>query len=145
MNGIPFLQVPFSLTALRNDYLHAIVAYFDITFGAGHKPVFFSTSPKSRCDPEDTLKCALMPATKCLLQPPTRTIVLVNRPLSGGTPTIITRIPASTCWHARCSRGLKQSTSYQSTANLPPSAVELTYDFKGKHCKCQRVQQYRMR
>lgn len=41
-------QVPFSLTATRNDYLHALVAFFDITFGAGHKPVFFSTSPKAR-------------------------------------------------------------------------------------------------
>lgn len=42
-------QIPFALTAVRNDYLHAVVAYFDITFGAGHKPVFFSTSPKARC------------------------------------------------------------------------------------------------
>jgi protein arginine N-methyltransferase 1 len=41
-------QVPFSLTATRNDYVHAFVAYFDITFEAGHKPVFFSTSPKAK-------------------------------------------------------------------------------------------------
>lgn len=42
-------KVPFSLTAARNDYIHAFVAYFDITFGSGHKPVFFSTSPKAKC------------------------------------------------------------------------------------------------
>mmetsp|Transcript_27342 Transcript_27342/g.69581 ORF Transcript_27342/g.69581 Transcript_27342/m.69581 type:complete len:344 (-) Transcript_27342:550-1581(-) len=41
-------KVPFTLTANRNDYVHAFVAYFDITFGAGHKPVFFSTSPKCK-------------------------------------------------------------------------------------------------
>lgn len=39
---------PFSLTANRNDYLHALVAYFDIAFDACHKPVVFSTSPRSR-------------------------------------------------------------------------------------------------
>ncbi|KAG1673770.1 hypothetical protein FOA52_002339 [Chlamydomonas sp. UWO 241] len=41
-------KVPFSLTAKRNDYLHAVVAYFDIQFAAGHKPVSFSTSPSAR-------------------------------------------------------------------------------------------------
>ncbi|KAL6756287.1 protein arginine N-methyltransferase [Haematococcus lacustris] len=41
-------EVPFKLTAARNDYVHAFVAYFDITFSAGHKPVYFSTSPKAK-------------------------------------------------------------------------------------------------
>lgn len=40
--------VPFELTATRNDYIHAVVAYFDIYFNACHKPVFFSTSPRSK-------------------------------------------------------------------------------------------------
>lgn len=39
---------PFKLTATKNDYVHALVAYFDVSFGACHKPVRFSTSPGSR-------------------------------------------------------------------------------------------------
>ena len=39
-------QVPFKVTANRNDYIHALVAYFDIAFTQCHKPVKFSTSPR---------------------------------------------------------------------------------------------------
>jgi len=39
---------PFRLTAVRNDYGHAFVAYFDIQFSKCHKPIYFSTGPKSR-------------------------------------------------------------------------------------------------
>ena len=38
-------QVPFKLVATRNDYVHALVAYFDVYFTACHKLVWFSTSP----------------------------------------------------------------------------------------------------
>lgn len=38
---------PFELTAIRNDYMHAIVLYFDVTF-PGHKQIGFSTSPASQ-------------------------------------------------------------------------------------------------
>ena len=42
----------FQLTATRNDYLHALVAFFDVTFsGCHHKrgvPLGFSTGPASR-------------------------------------------------------------------------------------------------
>lgn len=61
-NAVPILKVdittvkkeelnfvcPFKLTAARNDYCHAFVAYFDIEFSKCHKPVFFSTGPRSR-------------------------------------------------------------------------------------------------
>ena len=40
------MQVPFKLVATRNDYVHALVAYFDVYFTACHKLVWFSTSPK---------------------------------------------------------------------------------------------------
>jgi protein arginine N-methyltransferase 1 len=32
----------------RNDYVHALVGYFDVSFKACHKPVAFSTSPNAR-------------------------------------------------------------------------------------------------
>lgn len=35
----------FQLTAKRNDYVHAIVGYFDCAFTQLHKPIAFSTSP----------------------------------------------------------------------------------------------------
>lgn len=38
----------FKLTAGRNDYCHAFVAYFDIEFSKCHKPIYFSTGPKAR-------------------------------------------------------------------------------------------------
>lgn len=41
-------SAPFKLTAGRNDYCHAFVAYFDIEFSKCHKPIYFSTGPKSR-------------------------------------------------------------------------------------------------
>ncbi|GLC35726.1 Protein arginine N-methyltransferase 1 [Pleodorina starrii] len=39
---------PFSLTLNRNDYVHALVAYFDVSFTRGHKQLGFSTSPRAR-------------------------------------------------------------------------------------------------
>jgi len=38
----------FALHAQRNDYVHAFIAWFDITFSCCHKPVYFSTSPSSK-------------------------------------------------------------------------------------------------
>lgn len=39
---------PFELTAVRNDYVHAFLGWFDISFDACHKPVRFTTGPHSR-------------------------------------------------------------------------------------------------
>jgi protein arginine N-methyltransferase 1 len=39
---------PYALTVTRNDYVHALVAYFDVAFNDAHKPLGFSTSPRSR-------------------------------------------------------------------------------------------------
>lgn len=36
---------PFKLTAHRDDYIHAFIAWFDIGFEACHKPIRFSTGP----------------------------------------------------------------------------------------------------
>eukprot|EP00884_Botryococcus_braunii_P021362 jgi/Botrbrau1/790/Bobra.0181s0043.1 len=41
-------SAPFQLTAVRNDYVHAFVAYFDVEFNACHKPVYFSTGPTQK-------------------------------------------------------------------------------------------------
>lgn len=38
----------FELSATRNDYVHALVAFFDVAFTACHTPVHFSTGPASR-------------------------------------------------------------------------------------------------
>ena len=46
LKRLVLLQVPFRLVAARNDYVHALVAYFDVYFTACHKLVWFSTSPK---------------------------------------------------------------------------------------------------
>ncbi|KIY69543.1 protein arginine n-methyltransferase [Cylindrobasidium torrendii FP15055 ss-10] len=39
---------PFSIQATRNDYVHAFLAWFDITFECCHKPVKFSTGPHAQ-------------------------------------------------------------------------------------------------
>lgn len=41
-------QVPFSLRARRNDFIHALIAWFDIEFTACHKPIRFSTGPHTK-------------------------------------------------------------------------------------------------
>merc|ERR1711976_1470 len=38
----------FEVVAKANDYFHALVVYFDIFFGASHKPCGFSTHPSMR-------------------------------------------------------------------------------------------------
>jgi len=39
---------PFTLTATRNDYIHAFLAWFDITFDCTHKKTQFSTGPHAQ-------------------------------------------------------------------------------------------------
>ena len=38
----------FQLSVRRTDYIHAIVAWFDIEFSACHKPIKFSTGPHTK-------------------------------------------------------------------------------------------------
>lgn len=40
--------VPFSLSIRRNDFVHALIAWFDIEFSACHKPIRFSTGPHTK-------------------------------------------------------------------------------------------------
>ncbi|KAI1455675.1 protein arginine N-methyltransferase 1 [Annulohypoxylon moriforme] len=41
-------SIPFKLTARRDDFMHALVAWFDIDFTACHKTVRFSTGPHTK-------------------------------------------------------------------------------------------------
>lgn len=41
--GDASFTVPFKLTAERNDYIHALVAYFNVSFTKCHKLMGFST------------------------------------------------------------------------------------------------------
>lgn len=41
-------SAPFKLVATRNDFIHALVAYFDVTFSMCHKTTGFSTGPRAR-------------------------------------------------------------------------------------------------
>jgi type I protein arginine methyltransferase len=38
----------FELKSRRNDFIHALVAWFDIDFTACHKPIRFSTGPHTK-------------------------------------------------------------------------------------------------
>jgi protein arginine N-methyltransferase 1 len=46
--GDASFTAPFKLVAQRNDHIHALVAYFDVSFTMCHKKMGFSTGPKSR-------------------------------------------------------------------------------------------------
>ncbi|KAF8393508.1 hypothetical protein HHK36_021752 [Tetracentron sinense] len=46
--GDASFTAPFKLVAKRNDYIHALVAYFDVSFMKCHKLTGFSTGPRSR-------------------------------------------------------------------------------------------------
>ena len=41
-------RAPFSLKVRRSDFIHALIAWFDIEFAACHKPIRFSTGPHSK-------------------------------------------------------------------------------------------------
>lgn len=41
--GDASFTAPFKLVAQRNDYIHALVAYFDVSFTKCHKLMGFST------------------------------------------------------------------------------------------------------
>lgn len=41
-------RLPFQLTCRRNDFIHAVIAWFDIDFTACHKLVKFSTGPHAK-------------------------------------------------------------------------------------------------
>lgn len=47
-SGDVSFTAPFKLVAERDDYVHALVAYFDVSFTKCHKLMGFSTGPKSR-------------------------------------------------------------------------------------------------
>ncbi|KAJ8528238.1 hypothetical protein K7X08_021930 [Anisodus acutangulus] len=47
-SGDASFTAPFKLVAERDDYIHAFVAYFDVSFTRCHKLMGFSTGPKSR-------------------------------------------------------------------------------------------------
>uniref|UniRef100_A0A7N0TJE9 Protein arginine N-methyltransferase domain-containing protein n=1 Tax=Kalanchoe fedtschenkoi TaxID=63787 RepID=A0A7N0TJE9_KALFE len=47
-HGDASFTAPFKLVAQRNDYIHALVAYFDVSFTKCHKLMGFSTGPRSR-------------------------------------------------------------------------------------------------
>ncbi|KAL6655709.1 hypothetical protein ACP70R_006535 [Stipagrostis hirtigluma subsp. patula] len=46
--GDASFTVPFKLVAERNDYIHALVAYFNVSFTKCHKVMGFSTGPRSK-------------------------------------------------------------------------------------------------
>ncbi|XP_057506810.1 probable protein arginine N-methyltransferase 1.2 isoform X1 [Actinidia eriantha] len=46
--GDASFTAPFKLVAERDDYIHALVAYFDVSFTRCHKLTGFSTGPRSR-------------------------------------------------------------------------------------------------
>jgi protein arginine N-methyltransferase 1 len=42
-SGDASFTAPFKIVATRNDFIHALVAYFDVSFSKCHKPTGFST------------------------------------------------------------------------------------------------------
>jgi len=41
-------EAPYALKARKPDFIHALIAWFDIEFSACHKPIHFSTGPHSK-------------------------------------------------------------------------------------------------
>lgn len=41
-------RLPYELKVRRPDFIHAIIAWFDIEFSACHKPIKFSTGPHTK-------------------------------------------------------------------------------------------------
>ncbi|KAF2865885.1 arginine n-methyltransferas-like protein [Massariosphaeria phaeospora] len=41
-------SLPYTIKVRRNDFVHAVIAWFDIEFSACHKPIRFSTGPHTK-------------------------------------------------------------------------------------------------
>lgn len=41
-------HLPYELKVRRSDFIHAVIAWFDIEFAACHKPIRFSTGPHTK-------------------------------------------------------------------------------------------------
>lgn len=41
-------RLPYELKVRRSDFVHAVIAWFDIEFAACHKPIRFSTGPHTK-------------------------------------------------------------------------------------------------
>ena len=41
-------SLPYKMSVRRTDYIHALIAWFDIEFSACHKPIRFSTGPHTK-------------------------------------------------------------------------------------------------
>ena len=161
------MQAPFKLTVLRNEYIHALVVFFDVQFSRCHKPLRIDTSP--RC-PAAVRPAAVHPQLPACCLPALGAELTTGLqgaphaleadcPVPGGHPDGVQR-----GGHRRhgCARQLGPPCSCCLAAGLTPTAagvlactpnannprdldIELDYAFTGAHGSWERHQSFRMR
>ncbi|ESQ50338.1 hypothetical protein EUTSA_v10002025mg [Eutrema salsugineum] len=148
------VESPFKLVAKRNDHIHALVAYFDVSFTMCHKMIGFSTGLH--------FSCKVFLIKYDILKQQAESMLTLASMLIFGTHITI----------SNCNAGPKsQATHWKQTVlylddvlticegetitgsmTIAPNKknprdvdIKLSYSLNGQHCKISRTQLYNMR
>ena len=147
---------PFEVVCTANDYIHALVVYFDISFGASHKPCGFSTHPKAKSTHwKQTVMYLDHPITCCEGERLSGTITTACVP----SPHTHACLSPSACVHSHghptlwCCNLTRIHDLNPSAMCFRPNAknprdldIKVVYTFEGKHTTVTaHEQEFRMR
>lgn len=154
-SGDASFTAPFQLVAQRNDHIHALVAYFDVSFTMCHKKMGFSTGSHFSCN-AFFLLIIRVPETTCKYVDAIFFVVAWNShynhnmynagPKSRAThwkQTVLYLEDVLTICEGEIITG--SMTIAQNKKNPRDVDIKLSYSLNGQHCKISRTQLYKMR
>ena len=134
-SGDASFTAPFKLVAQRNDYIHALVAYFDVSFTMCHKLLGFSTGSHSLLLVR-LFHCGLKLTTVCEMTGP-------KSRATHWKQTVMYLEDVLTICEGETITG-SMSVSYNKK-NPRDVDIKLSYSLDGQHSKISRTQHYKMR
>jgi len=138
--GDASFTAPFKLVAQRNDHIHALVAYFDVSFTMCHKKMGFSTGSTSLNMSEkyvDVCQCLVLTlqVTTCNAGPKSRA--------THWKQTVLYLEDVLTICEGETITG--SMTIAQNKKNPRDVDIKLSYSLNGQHCNISRTHFYKMR
>ena len=137
-SGDASFTAPFKLVAQRNDYIHALVAYFDVSFTMCHKLLGFSTGSHLSLSLQNSLLVhyGLKLTTGCEIAGP-------KSRATHWKQTVMYLEDVLTICEGETITG-SMSVSYNKK-NPRDIDIKLSYSLDGQHSKVSRTQHYKMR
>lgn len=149
--GETSFSAPFKLVASRNDFIHALVAYFDVSFTKCHKPTSFSTGTLG-------FSTGILAFLTCreLMYPAVLSFfhqLMIfgvwdarsgpkSRPTHWKQTVLYLEDVITICEGEALTGTLSVSPSVKNPRDLD---IVLVYKFVGKRCRASREQHFRMR